>query len=80
MLTDLKQGVMDCFIEKKGSRFAVQTPVAVAGVLGTLFKVSADDKKTMITMVEGTNGLEIQKPKPIFGKSLKFLRQFKELR
>ena len=59
VLTDLKQGVMDCFIEKKGSRFAVQTPVAVAGVLGTLFKVSVD-KKTMITMVEGTNGLEIQ--------------------
>ena len=60
VLTDLKQGVMDCFIEKKGSRFAVQTPVAVAGVLGTLFKVSVDNKKTMITMVEGTNGLEIQ--------------------
>ena len=43
---------MDCFIEKKGSRFAVQTPVAVAGVLGTLFKISVDNKKTKITMIE----------------------------
>ena len=60
VLTELKQGVMDCFIEKKGSRFAVQTPVAVAGVLGTLFKISVDDQKTMITMIEGENGLEIQ--------------------
>ena len=60
VLTELKQGVMDCFIEKKGSRFAVQTPVAVAGVLGTLFKVSVDDQKTMVTMIEGENGIEIQ--------------------
>lgn len=60
VLTELKQGVMDCFIEKKGSRFAVQTPVAVAGVLGTLFKISVDEQNTMITMIEGENGLEIQ--------------------
>ena len=60
VLTELKKGVIDCFIEKKGSRFAVQTPVAVAGVLGTLFKVSVDDQKTMVTMIEGENGIEIQ--------------------
>ena len=60
VLTELKQGVMDCFIEKKGSRFAVQTPVAVAGVLGTFFKVAVEDNKTFVTMIEGENGTEIQ--------------------
>ena len=60
VLTELKKGVMDCFIEKKGSRFAVQTPVAVAGVLGTFFKVAVADNKTFVTMIEGENGTEIQ--------------------
>ncbi len=60
VITELKKGIMDCFIEKKGSRFAVQTPVAVAGVLGTLFKVAVEDDKTTVTMIDGDNGIEIQ--------------------
>ncbi|PCJ17188.1 MAG: hypothetical protein COB02_14165 [Candidatus Cloacimonadota bacterium] len=53
------KGVVDCFIEKKGSNFAIQTPIAVAGVLGTKFKVSVSHKTT-ISLLDSEHGVEIQ--------------------
>jgi hypothetical protein len=60
VFTKVAEGVVDCFIEKKNSNFAVQTPLAVAGVLGTSFQVKADSDTTTITLVESEKGVEVQ--------------------
>ncbi|MCO4781069.1 MAG: FecR domain-containing protein [Candidatus Cloacimonetes bacterium] len=60
VFANVLKGVADCFIEKKGSNFAVQTPVAVAGVLGTKFKVAVSEEDTVVSLMESDHGVEIQ--------------------
>ncbi len=60
VLVKVIEGVVDCFIEKRNSKFGVQTPVAVAGVLGTHFKVEARGNQTIISLVESLGGIEVQ--------------------
>ena len=56
----LIQGTMDCFVEKQSSQFAIQTPMAVAGVLGTSFQLAVDEQATRITLLESEVGIEVQ--------------------
>ena len=60
VMVKVLQGVVDCFIEKRDSRFGVQTPVAVAGVLGTHFKVEARNGQTIISLMSSLSGIEVQ--------------------
>lgn len=60
VLADLTTGIMNCFIDKKDSRFAVRTPTAVAGVLGTQFRVEVENEKTVVTVIESSKGVEIE--------------------
>jgi|GEM_PF-1132478 hypothetical protein len=60
VLLEVFRGAINCFIEKNGSRFGVQTPVSVAGVLGTAFRVEVSSKDTQIMVVESKAGVEIQ--------------------
>ena len=60
VLLEVFRGAVNCFIEKKGSRFGVQTPVSVAGVLGTAFRVEVTSEDTQIMVVESKAGVEIQ--------------------
>lgn len=60
VMAKIMQGVVDCFIEKKGSRFAVQTPVAVAGVLGTSFQVKVSEDGSEFHLLESEHGLVLQ--------------------
>lgn len=60
VLADLTKGIMNCFIDKKDSRFAVLTPTAVAGVLGTQFRVEVKNEKTVVTVIESSKGVEIE--------------------
>lgn len=56
----LLQGTIDCFVEKQSRNFAIQTPVAVAGVLGTSFQLFVDEEITRITLIESEAGIELQ--------------------
>jgi len=60
VMAKIMQGVVDCFIEKKGSRFAVQTPVAVAGVLGTSFQIKVSEEGSEFHLLESEHGLVLQ--------------------
>lgn len=60
ILANLTKGIMNCFIEKKDSRFAVRTPIAVAGVLGTQFRLEVQDSQTVVTVIESSKGVEIE--------------------
>lgn len=53
-------GTLDCFVEKRSENFGVQTPVAVAGVLGTSFQIQVGEDGTRITLLESKTGIEIQ--------------------
>lgn len=56
----LVQGVLSCFVEKQNSNFAIQTPVTVAGVLGTSFQIQVQGDQTDITLAESKVGIELQ--------------------
>ncbi|MBW7876744.1 MAG: FecR domain-containing protein [Candidatus Cloacimonetes bacterium] len=56
----LVSGIFSCFVEKQNSNFAVQTPVTVAGVLGTAFRVEVSTEATEIALVESRSGIELQ--------------------
>ena len=60
VLLEIIEGVINCFISKTGSNFAIQTPVSVAGVLGTAFRVEVSLQATSIIVVESEEGIEIQ--------------------
>lgn len=60
VFAQVSEGVINCFIEKKDAGFAIQTPLAVAGVLGTSFQISVKNNKTDISLLEAEKGLEIQ--------------------
>jgi len=59
-LVDLINGAVNCFVEKRGASFGIQTPVSVAGVLGTAFRVEVSVERTSIILVESKAGIEIQ--------------------
>lgn len=60
VLMEILEGVINCFISKTGSNFAIQTPVSVAGVLGTAFRVEVSPQATSIIVVKSEDGIEIQ--------------------
>lgn len=60
VFVNLVEGVLNCFIEKRDSKFAVQTPVTVAGVLGTRFRLDVQGSETSATLIESDKGLALQ--------------------
>jgi|GEM_PF-2217795 hypothetical protein len=58
--TKILEGTLDCFIEKRSKSFGIQTPVAVAGVLGTTFRIKVTPDASRITLLESSRGLEVQ--------------------
>lgn len=75
VFASLSEGVANCFIEKKDSGFAVQTPLAVAGVLGTSFQLEVKKEQTTIALISAEKGLEVQNSaqdltKPLILKSI----------